>query len=328
MTPLVSVVIPTCGRPALLERCLAAIVRQEFPAEAFEVIVVDDGPSAQTRDAVTRWVARTVGTGAAGPTIGYCSTQRAKGPAAARNLGWRSAQGRIIAFTDDDTVPAADWLWCGVQAIGSARAAVWGRVVVPLPPDPTDYERDAAGLANGGFVTANCFVRVEALQAVGGFDERFRVAWREDSDLEFALRRQFPDLRYAPEAVVVHPIRPAPWGVSLRQQRKVLFDALLYKKHPEHYRAAIRRTPPWHYYATVVALVIALAGLAIDVPVVAWGAGAAWLALTLAFAVRRRARTRRSPAHVAEMLVTSAAIPLLAVYWRLRGAVRFRVPFL
>jgi glycosyltransferase involved in cell wall biosynthesis len=326
MTPLVSVVIPTLGRPELLERCLAVLLKQDFPAEAFEIIVVDDGPSAATRDLVTRWVARTIGR--QGPTIGYTATQRAKGPAAARNVGWRAAQGRIIAFTDDDTIPATDWLWQGVQALGSGRAAVWGRVIVPLPHDPTDYERDAAGLAGGGFVTANCFVRVEALQAVGGFDERFRLAWREDSDLFFALRSRYPAIRYAPEVVVVHPIRPAPWGVSLKQQRKILFDALLYKKYPQWYREVAKHSPPWRYYAIVAAVLVAALGAATDHPGLAWSGAAAWLALTLRFAAKRLAYTRRTASHVAEMLVTSAAIPFVAVYWRLRGAVRFRVPFL
>ena len=37
------------------------------------------------------------------------------------------------------------------------------------------------------FVTANCFCRREVLEAVGGFDERFTAAWREDSDLHFRL---------------------------------------------------------------------------------------------------------------------------------------------
>jgi GT2 family glycosyltransferase len=327
MTPLVTVVIPTCGRPELLDRCLGAIVRQELPSDAYEVIVVDDGPGKATRDAVLRWVARSIAAHG-GPTIGYTTTQKAKGPAAARNVGWRAGQGAIVAFTDDDTVPAADWLWKGVQALGSDRAAVWGRVVVPLPPDPTDYERDAAGLANGGFVTANCFVRRDALEAIGGFDERFRLAWREDSDLFFALEKRFSGLRYAPEAVVIHPIRPAPWGVSLRQQRKILFDALLYKKHPDLYRRLIRSSPPWRYYAIAAALVLACVGLGTRNHVLAGAAASAWLVLTTHFAARRLARTRRSLSHVAEMVVTSAAIPLLAIYWRLRGAIRFRVPFL
>ena len=66
--------------------------------------------------------------------------------------------------------------------------AATGRVIVPLPTcRPTDYERDAAGLAKAEFVTANCFCRRSVLAAIGGFDARFTAAWREDSDLQFTL---------------------------------------------------------------------------------------------------------------------------------------------
>ncbi|MDM7914968.1 MAG: hypothetical protein QUU85_06835, partial [Candidatus Eisenbacteria bacterium] len=54
----------------------------------------------------------------------------------------------------------------------------------------------------------------------------------------------------------------------------------------------------------------------------------AWALLTAEFAVRRLRRTSRAPRHVVEMIVTSAVIPFLSVYWRLRGAIRFRVFFL
>jgi hypothetical protein len=50
--------------------------------------------------------------------------------------------------------------------------------------------------------------------------------------------------------------------------------------------------------------------------------------LTGAFMARRLRGTSRRPAHVAEMAVTSAVIPPLAVYWRLRGAFVHRVRFL
>jgi hypothetical protein len=52
------------------------------------------------------------------------------------------------------------------------------------------------------------------------------------------------------------------------------------------------------------------------------------LGLVLRMAWRRLRHTDRSWPHVSEMLVTSALIPFLAVYWRLRGAWRFRVMFL
>jgi hypothetical protein len=116
--------------------------------------------------------------------------------------------------------------------------------------------------------------------------------------------------------------------VSLRQQRKVVFDALLYKKFPRNYRARIRPRPPWDYYAMTVAVVIALAALLLDAHRLALFAGGVWLGLTLRFATYRLVSTRRDATHVMEMLVTSALIPLLSVFWRIRGGIRYRVLFL
>src|SRR5690606_10619854 len=105
--------------------------------------------------------------------------------------------------------------------------------------------------ATAEFVTANCFVRRTVLEAVGGFDERFRAAWREDSDLHFVMLERGLKLMKVPAAVVVHPVRPARWGVCLRIQRKSQYDALLYKKHPELYRRRIGPNRPRDYYAIV-----------------------------------------------------------------------------
>src|SRR4051812_49763055 len=121
MAPLVSVVVPTCGRPELLGRCLAALDAQTLPRDTFEVIVIED-------------------------------TGR-EGPASARNRGWRRARAPIVAFTDDDCLPDAGWLAAGVAAMRGLDAAC-GRVVMPLPGVPSDYERDAQGLERAEFVTA------------------------------------------------------------------------------------------------------------------------------------------------------------------------------
>jgi glycosyltransferase involved in cell wall biosynthesis len=318
----VSVVVPTFRRPALLDRCLGALARQDVGASSFEVVVADDEGSDATRSRVESLARRFPA------PLRYVAVTGPHGPAAARNAGWRAATGEVIAFTDDDCVPEPSWLRQGLAALAGGAEAASGRVAVPLPDPPTDYQRNESGLERAEFVTANCFVRRDVLETLGGFDERFSAAWREDSDLHFALLRAGCSIAAAPRAVVVHPVRPAPWGVSLRQQWKSLFDALLYKKHPGLYRSRIRAGPPWDYYAIVLCAAVAVA-LAFAQP--AWPAavaGAAWAALTARFCGRRLRGNSRAPGHVAEMLVTSALIPFLSVFWRLYGAARFRVPFL
>jgi hypothetical protein len=200
--------------------------------------------------------------------------------------------------------------------------------VVPLPSSPTDYELNAAGLELAEFVTANCFVRREALARIGGFDERFTAAWREDSDLQFTLLEQGADIATAPEAVVLHPVRPAPWGVCLGQQAKSFFEALLYKKHPRLYRDRIRPAFPWDYYVIALSLGFAILALAAGAAEIASIAAAVWAWFTARFCALRLRGTSRAPRHIAEMIVTSLVIPLFAIYWRLYGAAKHRVLFL
>jgi GT2 family glycosyltransferase len=322
----VSVVVPTYRRPDLLERCLGALTAQDFEPHSYEVIVADDGAEDRVRALASGWASRTQGR----PVIRYVAVTGTQGPAGARNRGWEMAQGEVIAFTDDDTIPAPTWLTEGMKAMTPDVTAVAGRVHVPLPTDRalTDYERDIGHMATAEFLTANCFVRREALRAIRGFDERFTSAWREDSDLQFRLLKAKGKVVHARHAVVAHPVRPRPWAGGIRQHRKIAFDALLFKKHPDLYRERIRRAPPWNYYLIVAALAAVVTGAFARMPVLASGGFLVWLALTAELCARRLAQTSRAPTHVAEMIVTSIAIPPVAIFWRLAGALRFRVFFL
>jgi len=323
---LVSVVLPTCRRVALLERCLKALLRQSLNHGCYEIIVVDDGQ----QDEVLALVARLAALPRV-PALRYLRPEQGRGPAVARNCGWRSARAPLVAFTDDDTVADPQWLQHGLMGMRAHWLALAGRVRVPLlhPTErrPTDHELMTHGLERAEFVTANAFVWRSALMLVGGFDERFQRPWREDSDLQFRLEALGPVGR-CDAALVWHPVRPERWGVSLRQQRNVFFDALLYRKHPRQYRVRVRRRPPWDYYGivllTLLGLLMSLAGQEGLAALVLAGA----VALVLGLAWRRLRHTARDPAHVCEVLLTSALIPFLSVYWRLRGALHFRVLFL
>jgi len=321
----VSVVVPTYRRPAMLARCLEALIAQDIDAERFEILVCDDGPDDATRELVERL---RVEQAERGLEIRYLAVTRTQGPAGARNAGWRAARAPVVAFTDDDTVPDPHWLQAGIAALENGAAAAAGTIVVPLPDRPTDYEADASGLAQTEFATANAFVVRTFLVMTGGFDERYTAAWREDSDLQFTLMDVGGQVIRAPDAVVIHPVRPGRWGVSIAQQKKSQFDALLYKKHPTFFRARIRARPPLLYYAILCMALLALSAAFAGDAVAASIGIVGWFLLTAFFcAVRLRGRNR-SARHIAEMAWTSMCIPFLSIFWRLYGAVRFKVLFL
>jgi GT2 family glycosyltransferase len=321
--PRVSVVIATLHRPALLNRCLGSLCMQTLPLEQYEVIVVDDGPHPATEAVVNKWARQ-----CARFNLLYRASVHAHGPAAARNVGWREAQSQLIAFTDDDCIPDLNWLAMGIRALSRQDVgAVWGKIVVPLPAEPTDWERNVAGLERAPCATANCFYRRSVLERVGGFDERFTEAWREDSDLQFRALSHGITMLHEPGAVVEHPVRPAPWGISIRLQSQNRFNALLYKKHPRLYRLWNPHEPPWAYYLAVLLIFAGSAALLSGVAIPAALASLMWLLLAGEFCVRRLRGASRRPIHIMEMIVTSLIIPPYAVFWRLYGAVKYRVAF-
>ena len=90
----VSVVVPTYRRPALLQRCLQSLITQTLPRQCYELIVVHDG----TTDDTYR-VVRDFAMIHSAPMVRYFATPRRNGPATARNVGWRAARGRGTAGT-------------------------------------------------------------------------------------------------------------------------------------------------------------------------------------------------------------------------------------
>ncbi len=161
----------------------------------------------------------------------------ARGPAAARNVGWRAARAEWVAFLDDDVLPPPDWreaLERDLRAAGDA-GATQGRIVVPVPDRPTDWERNVAGLEHAQWATADMAYRREALAAVGGFDERFPRAYREDADL--GLRVVGAGWRIVRgQRHVVHPVGSAPPSISLRKQAGNADDVLMRRLHGADWR--------------------------------------------------------------------------------------------
>jgi hypothetical protein len=154
------------------------------------------------------------------------------------------------------------------------------------------------------------------------------MAWREDSDLEFKLLLNNIPIIHVPEALVVHPVRKAPWGISLKEQKKGMFNALLYKKYPELYRRKIQANPLWNYYIMVGTAILLMTGIVIKSQWISLVAFSIWSTLFLGFVIRRLRQTSKRIDHIAEMIITSLFIPFVSVYWQLYGAWRYRVFFL
>lgn len=320
---LISVVIPTYRRVGLLRLCLAMLFHQRFTGR-YEVIVVSDGEDEETAELRRDFMRNNA-------AFIFTSLSKKAGPAAARNKGWRMAKGALILFTDDDTQPAATWLqnyWEAYLTYGKEEAAFAGKINVPIPQPPTDFERNTAGLETAEFVTANCAVSKKALERIGGFDEAFTMAWREDSDLEFKLLNAAVPIVKAEAAVVLHPARKAAWGVSLKEQKKSMFNALLYKKYPRLFRSHILASPLWNYYAMIVLFVAGASFFIGGWYVLATIFFGGWLLLEASFIVKRLRHNSHSASHLGEMIVTSLFIPFLSVFWTLYGACKFKVFFL
>jgi glycosyltransferase involved in cell wall biosynthesis len=227
---MVSIVVPTLGRPSLAV-LLSALAADPPIQMGWELLLVDDRRAASTPLPVPAALAE-LDDSLPRSLIPYTRilTGSAAGPAAARNTGWRAARAPWVVFLDDDVRPEPAW-WRRLPAdlaVPADVGGVQGQLTVPLPAHrrPTDWERTTGGLGRGLWITADMAYRRAALAAVGGFDERFPRAFREDSELAHRVRLAGWRLVRG-ERRVVHPVRnEGPW-VSLRAQRGNADDALL-----------------------------------------------------------------------------------------------------
>jgi HAD superfamily hydrolase (TIGR01662 family) len=316
---MVDIVIPTVGRASL--RALLASIGASSGPRPHRVFVVDDRRERNVpldlgsldEDLRARV---TVLPGKAG------------GPASARNAGWRASRAAWVAFLDDDVVVGAHWLEelaHDLHALAPDVAGSQGALSVPLPATrrPTDWERNVAALEQSQWITADCAYRRAELLAAGGFDERFRRAYREDADL--ALRIAARGKRIARGARrAKHPPGAAPWHVSVRLQAGNADDVLMDALHGRDWRARAG-APAGAFRAHAVAVAcaaLAAASAFAGRPRTALAFASAWAGLTARFAWRRIAPGPRTPREAAAMLVTSAAIPFAAVFHRARGHVR------
>lgn len=315
----VAVVIPTIGRESL-GRLLTALYHGRGPRPD-AVIIVDDRPDA--------------GTPLSLPHNDLPMTvlpSGGRGPAAARNVGWRASAAEWICFVDDDVVTGEDWpaqLAADLEAADASVVGIEARISVPAPAGrrATDDERRTTQLAASTWITADLAYRRSALVACGGFDERFPRAYREDADI--ALRVLHNGGRIVPGSrQTVHPMpkRTPSILASVRGQIGNRDDALMRRKHGRHWRRQIGGNKG---RLRLHAVTTATAGLALGATLAGrrkpgFAGAATWLGFSVDFALRRIAAGPRTVREVTAMTVSSMLIPPVAVAQRLWGTWLFR----
>lgn len=217
-------IIATRDRERYLRDALDSLQAQAGAPE-FEVIVVDNGSSDGTRDAVER-------RGDAPPIRYVWAPEPNRGRA--RNRGVDAAGGRYVLFCDDDVVVPAHWIAAHAAAHRGAERVVNGPIL-NVPSNEFRPKPKAANYSRAFLCTCNASVAKDAFVRAGGFDESFDLYGWEDTELGVRLRAAGLQHAFAWDAYLWH-IKPPRDNTLAVESRKAVEKARMARrfvtKHP------------------------------------------------------------------------------------------------
>jgi glycosyltransferase involved in cell wall biosynthesis len=312
-----SIVIPARNAARTIDLLLGDLVGMEL--SGVEVVVVDDGSHDGTTAVIEQWAGRV-------PRLTVVNGP-GRGPAAARNRGAAVASGPWLAFIDADVRLPPDWLQRGLARIGTDVAVIEGLVRPAGGANEGLVRHSATSHGNGVFVSANLWVRRDAFERVGGFDEDYFAPWREDTDLGWRLAAVGTASTTAPELVVLHPYYRRRVSSLFGDVKRIRADTRLRRKFPAQSRSLQpRRGMRCSYLATAALLAAVPAGARRPAAGVALAAaGTAWSFAAALWLVRDRGPAELS--EWTELVVTAPALALWRTYWVARSNFEERVWF-
>jgi GT2 family glycosyltransferase len=220
----VAVIIPVRNRPDFLRECLNSLVTQDFPIKQCEVIVCDDHSEEDLESVIEMFRSHL-------PMLKLLRQQEQCGPAAARNMGFRSSSAGMFVCLDSDIVCNSYFL---KELVGSLKANPhWVAAEAALIPNQhrTSPLWDAPVCDHGGrYHTAAIAYRRDAVFRVGGFDETFKLAACEDVDLAARLFKEGV-IGFVSEAKAIHPLRTVTLHTHWQWRRSWKYITILAKRY-------------------------------------------------------------------------------------------------
>jgi len=234
--PFVSIVVPMYNSKETIESCLDSLIKQDYPQNRQEIIIVDDHSTDNSAKIVRdfSYINKNIKL--------LRQPDGKKGPAAARNLGIRRAKGEIIAFTDSDCIVPKNWLKKMVECFNSNPdySAIGGSLVACASKKFITFCEGAISdcLGHKALIAApNSSFRRDCLFNVGLFDETFVSG--EDPDLVWNLEKQGYKVMFLKNLPVIHHYYRSTFKNFVRHN--VWYGrgrVLLAKNHPEKFSFA------------------------------------------------------------------------------------------
>lgn len=230
--PKISIVVCTFNGSRTIRDCLEGIEKLRYPN--YETIVIDDGSTDGAGSIAAEYDVRVIRTDNQGLSM-------------ARNLGWKSATGEIVAYIDDDARPDPDWLTYLAAAFVKSEYAGLGGPNIPIPDDGETASCVAGSPGGPAHVLlsdceaehipgCNMAFRRSWLEAIDGFDPQFRQAG-DDVDICWRTREQGGRLGFCPAAMVWHHYRGTVRAYWKQQIGYGKAEAMLERKWPEKYNS-------------------------------------------------------------------------------------------
>lgn len=226
----VSIIVPTFNSARTIGECVDALLKQNYPADKYEIIIVDDGSNDNTAEILKSF------------NIRY-HRQDNKGPATARNKGVEMAEGEIVAFTDADCIPDSNWISeivlplespeiVGVKgAYRTTQTSLWVRFA------QAEFNERYRILSHHKYIdmvsTYSAAYKKSVFLLMGGFDVSFPFPNHEDTDLSYRMAQRGYKMVFNPKAVVAHLNHPNSFFRYTRLKFwRGYWRMIVYRKYP------------------------------------------------------------------------------------------------